>query len=90
MGSTLRALKTRVSEHAGRSVRTGRMLSSPPYSSIRIHAEQCDTFVSLDNFKILDFSKNSSDLRILEAIYISKIKPNLNETVSSHPLNIVR
>ena len=90
VGSTLRALKTRVSEHAGRSVRTGRMLSSPPYSSIRIHAEQCDTFVSLDNFKILDFSKNSSDLRILEAIYISKIKPNLNETVSSHPLNIVR
>ena len=89
VGSTLRALKIRVSEHAGRSFRTGRMLASPPFSSIRIHAEQCDTIVSIDNFKILDYSKNSSDLRILEAMYISKLKPNLNETVSSHPLNIV-
>ena len=66
------------------------MLSAPPFSSIRIHAEQCDTPVSIENFEILDFSKNNSDLRILEAMYISKIKPILNETVTSHPLNIVR
>ena len=90
VGSTLRALKTRVSEHAGRSVRTGQMLSSPLFSSVRIHAEQCDTHVSIADFKILDHSKYSSDLRILEAMYISKIVPNLNETVQSHPLNIVK
>ena len=90
VGSTLRTLKTRVSEHAGRSVRTGNMLNSPPFSSVRLHAEECDSIVSISDFKILDYSKNSSDLRILEAMYISKIKPKLNETVQSHPIYIVK
>ena len=90
VGSTLRTLKTRVSEHAGRSVRTGNMLNSPPFSSVRLHADECDSIVSISDFKILDYSKNSSDLRILEAMYISKIKPKLNETVQSHPIYIVK
>ena len=89
IGSTTRALCVRVAEHAGRSHRTNHLLTSPPYSSIREHASACDSPVSLDNFSILGSCKNVLDLRILESLYIFKLKPSLNNMQSAHPLFLV-
>ena len=89
IGSTTRALCVRVAEHAGRSHRTNHLLTSPPYSSIREHASACDSPVSQDNFSILGSCKNVLDLRILESLYIFKLKPSLNNMQSAHPLFLV-
>ena len=89
VGSTTRALRTRVSEHVGRSHRTGAPLSKPPHSAIRNHSDQCVCEMSLDNFKILGYASEPSELRILESLFIAKIKPSLNDTNSAFPLQIV-
>ena len=65
------------------------LLTSPPYSSIREHASACDSPVSLDNFSILGSCKNVLDLRILESLYIFKLKPSLNNMQSANPLFLV-
>ena len=75
VGSTTRALYMRIAEHAGRGHRTNNPLSSPPYSSIRDHAEQCGSPITIDQFSKLNSTKNAHDLRILEFIYIHKLKP---------------
>ena len=89
IGSTSRTLKTRIAEHEGVSFRTGVPLSKPPHSSIRDHAEQCSGHVSKDSFSILS-SSNSSDLRLLESIYIHKLKPKLNDMQSAYPITILK
>ena len=53
VGSTMRTLHTRVAEHAGRSFRTGALLTSPPHSNIRAHALSCSSPVAIDNFNVL-------------------------------------
>lgn len=89
VGSTLRALYIRVSEHAGRSFRTNRMLTNPLNSHIRDHQQICNTPISLDNFKILATAKTPNDLRILESLYIYKQKPQLNLSQTAVKLYIV-
>ena len=89
VGLTSRTLHQRVAEHCGRSFRTGQWLAKPPYSSIRLHAEECDSRISIDNFTILSNASNSLDLRFLESLYIFKLKPNLNDSQSSIPLTVV-
>ena len=89
VGSTTRTLHVRTAEHAGRSHRTGRILSQPPHSSVREHAEgSCDTPVSSSNFSILDRCNEKVGLRILESLYIFKHHPKLNDTNSAFPLSI--
>ena len=85
IGSTTRALCVRVAEHAGRSHRTSHLLTSPPYSS----KLPCDSPVSPDNFSILGSCKNVLDLRILQSLYIFKLKRSLNNIQSAHPLFLV-
>ena len=90
VGSTVRTLQTRVSEHLGVSNRTGHPLTNPPQSSIRAHAMQCPSSnISLDNFQIVASANSSVHLRILESLYIYRLKPNQNETLSAFPLKIV-
>jgi hypothetical protein len=89
VGSTIRTLRTRVAEHAGRSHRTGSLLSAPSHSSVRSHAHSCDITVDLTKFRVLGRCKNFSDLRILESLHIFKLKPTLNDQQSALPLNIV-
>lgn len=88
VGMTSRNIYKRVAEHAGVSFRTGARLSQPPHSAVREHANNCNTPVSLDSFKILNSASNPSDLRIIESLYIFKLKPPLNNTLSSYPLRI--
>jgi len=89
VGSTVRALATRVEEHAGRSSRTGNVLKVPPHSSIRDHCEQCNSAIVLDRFSILGSARSTIDVRILESLHIFKSKPVLNDMMSAYPLQIV-
>jgi len=89
IGSTTRTLHTRVAEHAGKSFRTGALLTSPPQSSIREHSSTCNSPVVLEDFKIVSKVSNFIDLRILESLYIFKMKPVLNDTQSAFPLQIL-
>ena len=89
VGSTHRNLYMRVAEHSGVSFRTQVPLTSPPFSAIREHTDQCITSISSDNFKILDKNRFYTELRVLESLYIQKLKPQLNSAVSAFPLNIV-
>ena len=79
IGSSKRQFRCRMAEHSGFSVRTGRPLQTPSFSSIRDHAQQNDHIVTSQQFKILGKS-NAQDLRLLESIYIGKLKPTLNTT----------
>ena len=92
VGSTTRSLRTRVAEHAGVSFRTGAALTRPPHSSIREHVLSCTGSIDnihLDNFTIIGQHNNSFSLRILESMFIFKLKPILNDMQSSHPLNVL-
>ena len=63
-------------------------VQNPSHSSIRLHSEQCSGDMSLQDFDIIDSHRNSSDLRILESLYILKLRPNLNEMSSAFNLRI--
>ena len=89
LGSSVRALKTRFCQHAGISDRTGRDVTVKLQSSIREHTHSCQIRLDIKHFKILDICPNQKDLRILESIYIRKMKPQLNTDQSSFPLSIV-
>ena len=82
-------LKVRVSQHKGISFRTGNMLNSVEQSKILDHSLNSGHCTSDNNFKILD-SCQPFDLRILELIYIHKIKPSLNDHASSVELYILK
>ena len=78
-GSTSRQLQCRILEHMGRSVRTNRHLNKNPISAIYDHALKSGHGISKENFKIIDRHNNTSQLRILESLYIFKTKPSLND-----------
>ena len=89
VGSTRRNLYMRIAEHAGRSFRTGTLLTNPPNSSIRDHCDTCNSNINISNFKILNSTDSKHFLLTLESLYIKKLKPSLNDTSSSAPLYIV-
>ena len=91
VGMTSRNLYKRVAEHAGRSFRTGVPLTQPPHSSIREHTSSnlCNSPININNFKIINSSSNPTDLRILESLHIFKLKPPLNNSNSSFPLQFL-
>lgn len=78
IGKTKRHLKTRVYEHLGVSVRTGRTLSSPPDSAVRDHALHCGHPLEIANFSVLECAPSNYDLSIYENLLISKFQPSLN------------
>ena len=54
--------------------------TEPPHSAIRLHCEQVHYVpVKADNFSIIDSTQNTVSLRILESLYIQKLKPELND-----------
>ena len=75
-----------MSQHKGRSFRTGQLLATPEFSYIRNHAFEIDHPILDDNLKILD-TCDSFDLRLLESIYIHKKKTFLNDQSSSTELS---
>ena len=88
IGQTRKQLQIRMSQHKGRSFRTGQLLASPEFSNIRNHDFESDHPILDDNFKILD-TCDSFDLRLLESIYIHKKKPYLSDQNCSTELSIL-
>ena len=86
VGSTSRWLQHRIRDHKGVSIRTGFPLSKPSYSAIREHSEADDHPFSYQDFQILTTSSFRTDLVILESLYISKMKPSLNNTTVAQQL----
>ena len=78
-----------MSEHQGKSYRTGNYIQNPN-SSIFDHKFSCDTQITANDFKILDYASSEFRLRILESLYIHKEKPPLNDMKSAMPLLIVQ
>ena len=89
VGMTARTLVIRIDEHVGVSYRRGARLTQPPHSAIRDHRDRCGTVFDTSNFKILANASCTTNLRILESLYIYKAKPILNNQLSSYPLSIV-
>ena len=90
IGSTIRSTYMRISEHRGVSYRTGKILSSPSLSAIRDHADSTSHIIQDENFKILGCENDEDGLRMLESLFIGKIKPKLNNTKSCYPLQVAQ
>ena len=88
VGSTTRTTHMRISEHRGRSFRTGKLLSNPGHSAIRDHALKCCKTIAEADFKIIGQEGGQTNLRILESILIHQRKPKLNNMQSAFPLRI--
>ena len=90
VGASSRNFYIRVREHAGLSYRTGVPLSCPSQSSIRDHATSCGVLVISRDFSIIGNVPSSViELRIFESLFIHKLQPPLNSTVSAYPLKVV-
>ena len=86
VGSTSRWLKHRTLEHRGLSFRTGLPLTTPPFSAIREHSLNKDHPYTSQDFTILGQTSDRLDLLISESLYIEKMRPQLNNTLSAFPL----
>ena len=89
IGSSMRNLYMPISEHQGKSYRTGNYVHTTN-SSIFDHKLSCDTQIEANNFKILDHSSSEFRLRILESLYIHKERPQLNDMQSAMPLLVIQ
>src|SRR5215469_12718355 len=89
IGHTGLHLHERISKHRGLSFRTNRPLSQPEHSQIRQHSLQHDHIIHIKNFTILRSSPIETHRKILESLYINKLKPDLNIMNSSLPLLII-
>ena len=78
VGQTSKQLKVRVSQHKGWSFRTNNPLATPEKSNILHHSLTTNPPITLENFKILA-SCDIFDLRLLESLFIHKLKPSLND-----------
>ena len=87
--TSVKQLKVRISQHKGRSFRTNSLLSCPENSKILDHSLNSGHPIIDNNFKILDSCKNNDLLRILESLWIHKLKPSLNDRSSSAELSII-
>ena len=79
IGSTTRQFQCRISEHMGVSVRTGLPTSNAPNSSIYDHRDTTGHRVDPSMFKTKRPCENKYDVRMLEALYIKKKRPTLND-----------
>ena len=86
IGSSVKTLRARASEHFALSSRTGNMLAKPPPSRILDHILTCKSGKSFEDFTVLDTQKDVQSLRISETLEILQRKPCLNDEQSAHPL----
>ena len=82
IGCFTRAFNVRISEHLGRSNRTGNILQNPPFSAQREHSQTFDHPFSYMDFKIIARFNNSNDTFIGESILIQKNNPDLNRILN--------
>ena len=90
IGQSSKTAKFRWYQHLGISIRTDRRLGKIDPSQARKHAEDSGHPITVDNFRILDQSKDNKDLKLLESLHIHVNKPPLNIATCSVPLSIVQ
>jgi len=88
IGHTGLHLHQRICKHRGVSFRTGLHITKPEHSPIRDHSLIHDHPISATNFKILKTSHIELHRKILESLYIHKLKPDLNIMNASLPLHV--
>jgi hypothetical protein len=86
IGSTTRSFKARRLEHLGKSIHTGKPLTKPEFSNIRLHSEECNHPINHSDFKILKSLPDAQSLLIAESIFIKNNKPSLNSNVRATEL----
>ena len=86
VGKTSRQLRVRIFEHLGRSIRTNRPLSKPPFSAIRNHSHTCDHPINKESFSVLSTHSSSMELLVAEKLFITRDKPNLNTQEGTYDL----
>ena len=89
LGQTKKCLRSRVGDHFGISMRTGRLLVSPTQSTIRDHLEVCGGGRNIVDFKSVRSFSDVVLLRIYESLEIFYKTPNLNRDGSSFNLKLV-
>ena len=89
LGQTKKCLRSRVGDHFGISMRTGRLLVSPTQSAIREHLDNCGGGRHIEDFKCLRSFSDVVLLRIYESLEIFYKNPNLNRDGSSFNLKLV-
>ena len=88
VGATKRLLKVRIDSHLGRSHRTGCLLKTQEFSSIRDHCKKCKSNFSYSDFQIVAHAPNIHSLPILESLFIKQLVPSLNNQNASTVLYI--
>ena len=86
VGQTHRHIHTRISEHVGVSSKTGNKLSVSQMSAVLTHHHLSKHTISNSDFTILTSGNSKFDLEMHESLLISKLKPILNNNISSMPL----
>ena len=92
VGSTIRRLHDRVSEHLGVSHLTGQKVTKPSFSSIREHSRSSNHPLSAEAFTIIGRGGSNDHIQmiqLLESVYIKYHHPDLNSTDTAFPLNII-
>ena len=86
IGKTKRQLTVRIHEHLGRSVRTNRPITNPPFSAIRTHAHTSDHPIKKGSFEILATSSRDMELCVRESLLTIRDKPSLSNNEKSTEL----
>ena len=77
---------TRESQNMGVSSKTGNKLSVSQMSAVLTHHHLSKHTISDSDFTILTSGNSKFDLEMRESLLISKLKPILNNNISSMPL----
>ena len=85
-GKTYRHMKVRVSEHQGKSPRTGKRVKGTLSTSVRDHMLDCDYTVAWEDFSIIDRESNHYLLETKESLFIKRDNPSLNRNKYSQDL----
>ena len=91
VGSTKRYWEKRLEEHSHISARTGKPLSGLQVFAPLQHVKSncCSArSVSRDNFTIIGRENDSYLLQVKESIFINKLRPVLNNNITSVPLHL--
>ena len=86
VGQTRRHIHARISEHMGVSSKTGSKLSVSQMSAVLTHHHLSKHTISDSDFTILTSGNSKFDLEMRESLLISKLKPVLDNNISSVPL----
>ena len=89
IGSTKRFWEQRLQEHLHISALTGKPLNGLQVFAPLHHVRSCQgARISRDNFKIIGRDNSHYLLQVKESIFITTLRPRLNNNITSVPINL--